>query len=126
MHDIDTCPCTGGTLDRLVQPAILVILMDGPLHGYRVAERIGEMPSFACQKPDMSGVYRFLKTMERNGYVVSCWDVSDGGPAKKTYQITESGEACLRKWIETLEGYRKGITDLLRLARRSTQHHANS
>ena len=122
MPSTDNCPCAGGTLDRLVQPAILVVLMDGPLHGYRVAERIGEMPSFACQKPDMSGVYRFLRTMERNGFVVSSWDVSDGGPAKKTYQITESGEGCLRKWIESLEDYRKGITDFLRLARRSTQH----
>jgi len=126
MLDLDTCPCSGGTLDRLVQPAILVILMDGPLHGYRVAERIGEMPGFACQKPDMSGVYRFLKAMEGKGLLVSSWDVSDGGPAKRIYQITESGEACLRKWITTLEGYRKSITDLLRLARRSTRHQGSS
>ena len=69
----------------------------------------------------MSGVYRSLKTMEAKGLVVSSWDVSESGPAKKTYQITKSGKACLRKWIKTLEGYRKGITDLLRLARRSTQ-----
>ena len=126
MSDLDNCPCSGGTLDRLVQPAILVILMDGPLHGYRVAERIGEMPGFASQKPDMSGVYRFLKAMESKGLLVSSWDVSDGGPAKRTYQITESGEACLRKWITTLEEYRKSITDLVRLARRSTQHEVNS
>jgi DNA-binding PadR family transcriptional regulator len=126
MPALDNYPCSGGTLDRLVQPAILVILMDGPLHGYRVAERIGRMPGFASPKPDMSGVYRFLKTMESKGLVVSSWDVSDGGPAKKTYRITESGEACLRKWIETLEHHRKGITNLLRLARRSTQHPASS
>ena len=84
MLDLDTCPCSGGTLDRLVQPAILVILTDGPLHGYRVAERIGEIPGFASPKPDMSGVYRFLKTMEGKGLVVSSWDVSEGGPAKRT------------------------------------------
>ena len=126
MSDLDNCPCSGGTLDRLVQPAILVILMDGPLHGYRVAERIGEMPGFACPKPDMSGVYRFLKAMERKGLLVSSWDVSDGGPAKRTYQVTGSGEACLRRWIETLEAYRTGITNLLRLARRSTRPQARS
>ncbi len=28
------CPCEGSTLDKLVQPAILTILSDGPLHGY--------------------------------------------------------------------------------------------
>lgn len=37
------CPCTGGSRDRLIQPAILVILTEGPPHGYQVAERIGEM-----------------------------------------------------------------------------------
>ncbi len=126
MLDLDTCPCSGGTLDRLVQPAILVILMDGPLHGYRVAERIGQMPGFASTKPDKSGVYRFLKTMEGKGLLASSWDVSDGGPAKRVYRITESGEACLHKWITTLEGYRKSITNLLRLARRSTQPQPDS
>jgi len=126
MLDLNTCPCSGGTLDRLVQPAILVILMDGPLHGYRVAERIGELPGFGSQKPDKSGVYRFLKAMEGKGLLASSWDVSDGGPAKRTYQITPSGEACLGKWITTLDDYRKSITDLLRLARRSTQGQASS
>ncbi|MGI6416357.1 MAG: hypothetical protein ACOX1P_11870 [Thermoguttaceae bacterium] len=27
------CPCERSTLDKLVQPAILTILFDGPLHG---------------------------------------------------------------------------------------------
>ena len=56
MLDLAECPCTGGTLDRLIQPAILLVLGEGPAHGYRVAERIGEMPSFAGQKPDVSGI----------------------------------------------------------------------
>jgi hypothetical protein len=30
---LNGCPCTGGTLDRLVQPAILVVLAEGPLGG---------------------------------------------------------------------------------------------
>ena len=31
------------TLDKLVQPAILAALTKGPIHGYRLAERIYEM-----------------------------------------------------------------------------------
>jgi PadR family transcriptional regulator, regulatory protein PadR len=124
MPDAKTCPCTGGTLDRLIQPAILVLLMEERMHGYRVAERIAGMPHFASQKPDMSGVYRSLKTMESLELVASSWDVSGSGPAKKMYELTESGEACLQTWIQTLADYRKSITDLLRLARRTTQDHA--
>jgi DNA-binding PadR family transcriptional regulator len=114
--DLSECPCAGGTLDKLVQPAILVILVEGPLHGYRLAERIGAMSGFAGQKPDVSGIYRFLKTMEGKGLVVSSWDLAEAGPARKSYRITAAGEHCLRQWIKTLEAYRGGITMLLKAA----------
>jgi DNA-binding PadR family transcriptional regulator len=111
----------GATLDRLVQPAILVILAEGPLHGYGLTERIGALPGFTGNKPDVSGVYRFLKTMESKGLVVSSWDLAERGPARKSYQITSAGERCLRHWIKTLEEYREGIAVLLRTARKATK-----
>jgi DNA-binding PadR family transcriptional regulator len=119
MSDLVACSCEGGTLDRLIQPAILVVLADGPLHGYRLAERIGDLPGFTGQKPDASGVYRFLKTMERKGLVASSWDLSENGPAKRSYQITPAGQHCLHRWIKTLEDYRRGISGLLGAARRA-------
>ncbi|MDY0167217.1 MAG: helix-turn-helix transcriptional regulator [Thermoguttaceae bacterium] len=119
MHTLDLvdCPCTGGTLDRLIQPAILLVLEEGPLHGYRIAERIAKIPGFAGQKPDVSGVYRFLKSMERKGLLNGSWNVSESGPARKSYQITPGGRQCLAEWTKTLEEYRKSITALLRAAR---------
>lgn len=117
--DLAECPCAGGTLDKLIQPAILVILKEGPLHGYRLVERLGDMPTLGGSKPDASGVYRFLKAMENKGLVVSSWDTSQNGPAKKCYQLTTSGDACLRRWIATLEEYRDGITSLLKTARKA-------
>lgn len=120
MVDLAECPCTGGTLDRLIQPAILVVLREGPLHGYRIAEQIGRMPSFSGAKPDVSGVYRFLKAMEHKGLVAGAWDVSESGPAKKRYQMTPDGERCLRAWVKTLEDHQKRISDLLRAARTKT------
>lgn len=114
-----TCPCDGGTLDRLIQPAILVVLAGGPLHGYRLVQRISKLPGFTGQKPDASGVYRFLKAMERKGFVGSSWDISKNGPAKKSYQITSAGRKCLHRWIRTLENYRRGISGLLGAARKA-------
>jgi DNA-binding PadR family transcriptional regulator len=119
--DRQGCPCTGGTLDRLIQPAILAVLARGPLHGYRLAERIGAMPGFAGHKPDVSGVYRFLKAMERKGLVRSAWDLSQRGPAKKIYHITPAGRRCLRRWIQTLEQYRQAISALLGSTRRAAR-----
>lgn len=119
LPDLEECPCAGRTLDKLIQPAILVVLAEGPLHGYRLAERIGDLSMFGGQKPDASGVYRFLKTMERRGMVASSWTLSDSGPAKRSYQLTPAGERCLRQWITTLEGYREGINSLLKAARKA-------
>jgi poly-beta-hydroxybutyrate-responsive repressor len=115
------CSCAGGTLDKLIQPAILVVLSGGPLHGYGLAERLSEMPMLGGHKPDASGVYRFPKGMESKGLVTSSWDTSQSGPAKRIYQITKAGECCLRTWIKTLEEYREGINFLLRAARNATQ-----
>ena len=96
-------------------------LAERPLHGYRIAERIGQMPGFSAQKPDVSGVYRSLKSMERKELVAGTWDLSEGGPARKCYQVTPTGQPCLQEWIKTLEDHRKQMTALLRAARRSTQ-----
>ena len=119
-----TCPCEGGTLDRLIQPAIFVVLAAGPLHGYRLVERIGELPGFAGHKPDASGVYRFLKAMERKSLVAAAWDISASGPAKKCYRLTPAGKQCLRRWIKTLEIYRRGVSGLLGAARKADHRRA--
>ena len=117
MIDFINCPCSGVTLDKLIQPAILAVLASEPSHGYRIAERIGEMPSFGGLKPDVSGIYRFLKSMESKGLVISSWDTPGKGHAKRLYEITTAGETCLVHWVETLDGYRKAITTLLRTAK---------
>jgi DNA-binding PadR family transcriptional regulator len=119
MSESTGCSCDGGTLDRLIQPAILVVLAAGPLHGYRLVERIGELPGSAGRNPDASGVYRTLRTMEERGLVAATWDISTSGPARKSYQITPSGGQCLERWIGTLENYRREISALLGAARKA-------
>jgi DNA-binding PadR family transcriptional regulator len=111
------CPCTGGTLDKLVQPAILVALTEGPIHGYRLAERINKMVGLFGDKPDVSGIYRFLKKMEATGLVVSTWEAGGKGHAKRLYAITATGRKCLARWTATLETYLRAIGTLLKEAK---------
>jgi PadR family transcriptional regulator, regulatory protein PadR len=117
MVDFLNCPCSGVTLDKLIQPAILAVLAEEPSHGYRIAEKIGKMPSFGGLKPDVSGIYRFLKSMECKGLVISSWDTPGQGHAKRLYEITTVGNACLARWVDTLDGYRRTIAMLLKAAR---------
>lgn len=115
--NLDTCPCAGVSLDKLVQPAILTILAEGGLHGYRIVQRIADL---ARHKPDATGVYRSLRAMEKRGLVVSAWGVSGTGPARKSYVLTEAGKDCLERWVETLEKHRQAIGRLLVEARRAS------
>jgi PadR family transcriptional regulator PadR len=117
MPKFSDCPCSGATLDKLVQPAILAALTKGPVHGYRLAERVNEMSEMCGAKPDLSGIYRFLKTMESSGLVTSSWEAGGQGHAKRLYEITADGRACLARWTTTLEAYLKAITSLLKEAK---------
>ena len=119
VDDLDECPCSGATLSKFVQPAIMTILARGPLHGYRIAEAAAEYPMFSGLGPDPTGVYRILRVMEERGLVVSAWDISDSGPAKRSYQLTDHGRECFRRWIDTLDGHRRAIGKLLGAARKA-------
>jgi DNA-binding PadR family transcriptional regulator len=120
MKTFSDCPCCGVTLDRLVQPAILAALTKGPIHGYRLAERINEVSSQFGEKPDVSGIYRFLKRMETTGLVTSSWETGAKGHAKRLFQITPDGRACLARWTTTLEAYLKAIAALLKELKAAT------
>ena len=122
MIDFPGCPCSGATLDKLIQPAILAVLSEASSHGYRIAERISRIPDFVGEKPDVSGVYRFLKKMESNGLVVSSWDTPTQGHAKRLYEITSAGESCLARWVQTLEQYLAMISALLETTRAAVSH----
>lgn len=112
------CPCRGLTLDRLVQPRILAVLAGESLHGYRIAERIARAPR-SRGRPDVTGIHRFLRAMERRGLLASSWESSRSGPARRLYRITETGRDCLAVWAGTPESHRAEIGTVLRLARRS-------
>ena len=111
--DLVDCPCTGKNLARLVHPAILAVLAQESLHGYRIVERLAAEPMFHDGPPDPAGVYRFLKTMEQEGMVTCSWDLQSSGPARRQYRITDKGIACLDKWLDTLTIYQNSITVLL-------------
>jgi len=40
--------------------------------------------------------------MEKRGVLFSQWDIPDNGPAKRKYSLTEHGEECLQRWMQTL------------------------
>lgn len=99
----------GINLDKLIQPATLTLLAVEEFHGYIIVQKLQETCMLQGKKPDPSGVYRCLRLLEQRGLVTASWDVSDPGPAKKLYKITESGIKCLKNWVNTLENYQRSL-----------------
>jgi DNA-binding PadR family transcriptional regulator len=106
-------------LGRLIQPAIMTVLAAGAMHGYRIVRRLARTPMLDAGRPDPTGVYRLLRSMQKRGLVVSSWGLSDSGPAKRLYRLTPAGRRCLGRWVETLASYRQSIGRLLSVARRA-------
>ena len=113
-NELNECAQLGKSLSRLTQPSILTVLAasDVPVHGYKIIQEMTAGPMYGGNAPDPTGIYRILKQMENNGLVVSEWDTSESGPAKRCYSLTDDGRACLRRWIDSLACYSASIQDL--------------
>jgi PadR family transcriptional regulator, regulatory protein PadR len=119
MPDYESCPCSGGTLDKLVRPAILAVLAKEPLHGYLVIKRISTLRVSRGEKPDATGVYRALRSMQRSGFITSRWDVLGSAHAKRLYHLTSSGRKCVALWVKSLRNHRAAVDELLTIAQKS-------
>lgn len=109
------CSCQGASLDKLIQPNILIILSSKKeCHGYAIVQ---ELEKIEVAGIDKSGVYRTLKSMEERGIIKARWDNSEGDPPKKVYSLTDYGVGCLKNWVETLIDYRAKISEIINVGR---------
>lgn len=112
--DFNTCACSGKSLGRLLQPAVMAILAKEPLHGYLIAQRLRKLSMYRDCRPDFAGLYRALNGMEEQGLLRAEWDTAEAGPARRRYELTRTGRDCLATWARTLKAYRRDIDDLIR------------
>ena len=73
-------------VERFTEPALLLLLRERPAHGYDLLERLPELTGE--QRVEMGNLYRLLRALEEEGLVVSEWDETSPGPAKRRYAIT--------------------------------------
>jgi len=85
-------------------PVLLLMLREWSSYGYELMEK---MAAFGLTTMNAGTFYRTLRQMEKNGMVSSNWDISEGGPARRVYSITEAGENYLKFWASSLEHYQK-------------------
>jgi len=87
-------------VERFVEPSLLLLLRERPLHGYELLERIPELGVEG--RVDIGNLYRLLRALEEEGLVQSEWSADLPGPAKRTYELTAEGRRLLDRWAEAL------------------------
>ena len=106
------CSGKGHSMERFMEVCLLLSLREGPLHGYGLAEHLVQY-GFSQEDLNISTLYRTLRKMESEGFVVSDWELGGQGPKKRVYRITSEGEADLDDWINILRHRKSRIEKVL-------------
>ncbi len=106
----------GAGKGSFVEPALLAALATSAGHGYDLARAIEEMTRGEVV-PDAGGLYRILRRLEEDGFVVSEWQEGESGPQRRLYSITPDGRALLAHWLVHLEERRHALDVLMGVVR---------
>lgn len=94
----------GGLPRNYLRPCLLLLISEKPSHGYDLLERL-EMLGLGAT--DAGGLYRALRAMENEDLLVSEWETSEAGPARRRYALTEEGMEWLHAWAGALRESRR-------------------
>ena len=98
-----------GTLDML----ILKVVANAPLHGYAIAQRIGDISRALLQVPQGS-LYPALHRLENKGWLAATWTETESGREAKVYRLTPAGRRRLAQEMADWERLSEAIGLILR------------
>ena len=82
-----------GTLDLMVLQTVATL---GPLHGYAIAARLGQVSGGALQL-NMGTLYPGLMRLEQRGLVRATWGTTESNRKARFYALTAAGRRELAK-----------------------------
>ena len=99
-----------GTLDLL----ILKVVALGPVHGYAIAQRLGQVSRAVVQVPQGS-LYPALHRLERRGLLSADWRMTATGREAKFYRLTRRGTAVLAEEAASWQRLARAVGAILAL-----------
>lgn len=91
---------------------LLVLLRRSKLHGYEIMKELRDEFGITC---DHGALYRTLRQLEGAALIRSHWDAADLGPARRVYELTDTGSDALLAWSDALGGYRASLEKFFHL-----------
>jgi len=89
---------------------ILAALQDGPLHGYAIITRAGDL-SQGRIRIATGTLYAALDRLTGEGYVTSTHEEIVNGRARRYYTLTQEGRAALRTEADAMAAAARVVTD---------------
>lgn len=124
-YKIKKCKCPSGKMTRFVEPCVLFFLSQQDSYGYELMAKLDNF-GFPKAKPDPAMVYRTLRYLEKEGFVVSKWDTKGTGPAKRNYSLTQKGIGLLHLWAESIATRKQVLEKFLKQYRRRFKNHKSN
>jgi PadR family transcriptional regulator, regulatory protein PadR len=85
-----------GTLDLMILKTLATL---GPLHGYGISQRIGQVSENALRL-NQGTLYPALLRLEQRGWIASEWGASENNRKARYYRLTRAGRKQLGVELE--------------------------
>lgn len=84
------------------QYALLGLLLPGATYGYELHKQLADQQGIGLiWQVKLSNLYAVLTQLEKKEWLTVSLLAGDGRPARKMYQITESGKMAFEEWLNT-------------------------
>lgn len=93
-----------------LRTCLLLLLAESTSHGYEMLEQVHALGINAA---DTGGLYRELRSMERDTLVQSDWETSSVGPPRRRYWMTATGADALDAAMVRLAGTQGLLTQVI-------------
>jgi DNA-binding PadR family transcriptional regulator len=101
---------------RWIAPFVLLLVAEGPIHGYSAIGRLNEL-GLNSDGVDVGMVYRTLREFDAEGLVTTKWGLEEG-PPRREYRLTPKGHEALDEWVAVMTERRRLIKAFLERSRR--------
>jgi PadR family transcriptional regulator PadR len=91
---------------------VLAVLQDAPYHGYAIASEIDRRSNNAL-KLKQGTLYPALHALERDGLIVSEWEIMEGERPRRVYKITEAGRTELARRMRSWSDFATAMTSVI-------------
>jgi len=101
-------------VSKFIEPSILLFLSKDPSYGYELIKKLQQL-GFHQESVDIGAVYRILRKLEKEGFVASSWQETEGKKKKRYYKITPQGEILLEMWTERIKERKKALHRFIKI-----------